>query len=109
VKKRDAGSGGGLPRVTSERTVPEPRRPIGPTGRKDSPRISADRVDAERWRALIGSERIVDFASLVFTNRSEHIAFEFWSHSRQTLPAQKRTAEARKLLTKYADDRRKEG
>jgi len=39
--QKDAGSGGGLSRPkTSERTVPEPRRPIGPTGRKDSSRVA---------------------------------------------------------------------
>lgn len=72
-------------------------------------------VDALRWRAFISSDR---FRLLGTGGKGPtmHMGLELWGMYR--LPASSRvshgaatklTADARKLLTKYADDRRKEG
>jgi hypothetical protein len=67
----------------------------------------SDREDAERWRAIMSSERIVYLGAA--RDRADHVAFEFWGKAATTPARNVATNSAKQLLTKYADDRRKEG
>jgi hypothetical protein len=68
----------------------------------------SDREDAERWRAFINSDR---FSVLGTGGKGPtmHIGLEIWGRHPKNPRVQENTMNARKLLTKYADDRRKEG
>ena len=65
-------------------------------------------ADAERWRALMGSARL-SILGTAGSGHTMHIGLEIWGRYpiKQRNPAA--SDEARKLLTKYADDRRREG
>lgn len=67
----------------------------------------SDREDAERWRALMSSDRIVYLGSA--RDRADHVAFEFWGKAACTPARNAATNSARQLLTLFADNRRKEG
>jgi hypothetical protein len=67
-------------------------------------------VDALRWRAFMSSERIA-FLGSGGKGATMHIGLEIWGkypqddkHGRELV----RTSDARKVVTKYADARRKE-
>src|SRR3954465_1438146 len=65
--------------------------------------------NAFRWWAFISSERF-SVLGTAGKGATMHIGFELWGkHPPQSDRAQLATLDARKLLTKYADDRRKQG
>lgn len=67
-----------------------------------------ERDDAERWRALMNSERL----SILGTGgkgATIHIGLELWGQHPQNERVKACTTDARRILTKYADDRRKVG
>lgn len=65
-------------------------------------------LEAERWRAFIHSQR---FSVLGTGGKGAdlHIGLEIWGRHPKNARVQENTESARKLLTKYADDRRKDG
>jgi hypothetical protein len=63
-----------------------------------------DKVDAERWRALMSCQRVRVLGSARLGEENQHIGLELWENFPQVVPTNEQSKAA---LTKFVDTIRK--